>query len=404
MRLGIVKLIMLNIKRVTIAFAVASLLAGCGKNEVTPAAKTAPASPVAVSVIPVRSTNWPDVYEATGTVRARMSSAIASRMTGQVREVRVNLGDRVSAGQVLVVLDAEGLDAASSGSEAALAEARSAQPEIESAVTAAKAQLDLAQITFGRMRDLFAKKSISNQEFDEASAKLKVAEANYAMAMAKREQLAGKIAQAEQGVRSARINRSYSTIVAPFAGIVAEKSIEPGMLATPGAPLITIEQAGAWRLEASVEESRLANIRRGQAVEVQIESLGRTVDGRISEIVPAVDPASRTATVKIDLPQVADLRGGQFGRARFKMGQREVLAIPANAVAERGQLQNVYIATENTARARMVTLGARNGDQVEVLSGLTAGDTLIYPIPSGLSEGSPIVPSITGTSLNGVRK
>ena len=163
---------------------------------------------------------WPSIYEATGTVRARVSAVIAAKLMGYVREVRVQAGDRVREGQLLVTLDTRDLDVSSRRAEAAREEVRAAVPEADSAVAAAKANLDLAQVTFGRMQDLFQKKSISNQEFDEASAKLKAAQAAYDMAQARRVQLNAKLAQVDQEVRSTEVTRSYAEVLAPFAGVV----------------------------------------------------------------------------------------------------------------------------------------------------------------------------------------
>src|SRR5690242_18298824 len=225
-------------------------------------------TPVPVSTAAVTAEAWPDEYEAAGTVRARMSAVISSRMTGYVREVRAQAGERVDAGQVLVMLDAGDLDSLYQRAEAGREEARSAIPEAENGVSAAHASLELARATFKRMQELFASKSISNQEFDEAAARLKAAEAAHAMAQSKRAQLTAKIAQADQELRTADIQRGYARLHAPFDGMVTTRSVEPGNLATPGAPLMTIERAGAYRLEAPIEESRLGTIRVGSTVTV----------------------------------------------------------------------------------------------------------------------------------------
>jgi RND family efflux transporter MFP subunit len=255
-------------------------------------------------------------------------------------------------------------------------------------VAAAKANLDLAQATFKRMQDLFSKKSISNQEFDEASAKLKAAQAAHDIARARRVQLDAQAARVQQEVRATEVARSYAEITAPFAGVVTAKSADPGALALPGAPLLTIEREGAYRLEASVEESRLSAIRVGQAVSVTLDGEDRTLEARVSEIVPAVDAASRSYTVKIDLPSAPVLRSGVFGRASFQLGSRPTLTIPAAAVSDRGQLQSVLVAENGVARIRMITAGQKSKDQVEVLSGLTAGEKVIFPVPRGLADGA----------------
>src|SRR6476660_909916 len=183
-------------------------LAGCGEHPgETNEARSAP--PVSVQTVTATQVQWPSIYEATGTVRARTSAVIAAKLMGYVREVKVQTGDRVQAGQLLVTLDARDLEVNSRRAEAALDEVRSSVPEADSAVAGAKANLDLAQTTFNRMQDLWNKKSISNQEFDEASAKLKAAQAAHEMAGARRAQLDAQAARVQQEVRATEVTRSY---------------------------------------------------------------------------------------------------------------------------------------------------------------------------------------------------
>lgn len=374
-------------KRLLIPIVFVVWLAGCGEaSKEKPAAASVRA--VAVSAFTAAIETWPSIYEATGTVRARASAVISAKLTGYVREVKVQAGDRVRDGQLLVTLDTRDLDVSSRRAEAAREGVRTSVPEADSAVAAAKANLDLAQVTFGRMQELFQKKSISNQEFDEASARLKAAQATYDMARARRVQLNSKLAEVDQEVRATEVTRSYADVVAPFAGVVIAKSVEPGSLALPGAPLLTIEREGTYRLEASVDETHLAAIRVGQPVSVTLDSVDRTLEARVSEIVPAVDAASRTYTVKIDLPALPSLRSGVFGRAAFQLGSRPLLAIPAGAVTERGQLQSVVVVDNGIARTRLITAGQKVKDRVEVLSGLSAGEKVIFPVPLGLADGA----------------
>jgi multidrug efflux pump subunit AcrA (membrane-fusion protein) len=370
-----------------LAISLLAWLAGCGEapHRTEPTTSNA-ATPVHTAT--VAAVELPSTHEATGTVRARTVTTISSKLMGYVREVRVQLGDRVKEAQSLIILDARDLDANLRRAEAARAEIRSTFPEAESGVAEAKATLDLSQVTFNRMQDLHSKRSISNQEFDEASARLKAAQAAYDMARAKRVQLDSRLEQAEQEVRAAQVSHAYTEIAAPFAGVVTGKSVEPGALAIPGAPLLTIEREGTYRLEALVDETRLGAVRIGQTVTVKSDIPARVLSGRVSEIVPDVDAASRAGTVKIDLPSTPELRSGIFARALFGGGTRKAITVPAAAINERGQLQSVLVAENGFAHTRLVTLGAKTGSRVEVLSGLNVGDTVIVPIPQGLADGA----------------
>jgi membrane fusion protein, multidrug efflux system len=368
---------------------VMALSSGC--RNAPSSAEAAEPVPVQVRTIQVEPADVPVIYEATGTVRARTAAVIASKVMGYVREVRVQTGDAVRAGQPLVLVDARDLDAGYRQAEAARQEAVSAQSEVEQAVASAKANLELAKTTFERMSILYRSKSISDQEYDEASAKIKVAQAGYDAVVSKRAQIAARFDQAEEAVRAARVTRSYAELTAPFAGTVTERRVEPGNLATPGAPLLTIEQAGAYRLEVPVEEALLAAIRTGQSITVKFDFQNDAVEGTVVEIVPSVDSASRTFLVKIGLPVVAHLRSGVFGRAQFSRGARTVLAVPQGAVSEFGQVESVLVAEDGHARSRLITTGHKSQDRVEVLSGLRAGDRIIYPHPARLADGARVV-------------
>ncbi|MGB9611998.1 MAG: efflux RND transporter periplasmic adaptor subunit, partial [Bryobacteraceae bacterium] len=304
-----------------------------------------------------------------------------------IREVRVQAGDTVQPGQVIAVIEAREIDSGLKQAEAARDEARNALPEADNAIAAAKAQLELAQATHRRMKSLFEQKSITQQEFDEVEAKLRMAQANHEMALAKRAQLEQKIRQAESVVAQAATMKGYMEITAPFRGVVVERKAEPGMLAAPGMPVAVVEQASGYRLEASVEENRVKAIRPGTAVEVTIEALGQTMPGRVEEIVPALDPGSRSFTVKIPVAGPM-LRSGMFGRARFAMGEKKALMIPAAAVVRQGQVEHVFVVDNGVAKLRLVTTGARRGDRVEVLTGLSAGEVVVSPVPANLRDGS----------------
>jgi RND family efflux transporter MFP subunit len=157
-------------------------------------------------------------------------------------------------------------------------------------------------------------------------------------------------------------------------------------LAAPGQPLLTVEQSGVYRLEANVEESKLASVRIGERVPVKIDTLGRDLEGRVAEIVPAVDVATRAFIVRIDLAGVPGLRSGIFGRAHFANGSRGVIAVPKDAVEERGQLHLAYVVDSGKAHTRLITTGEARDGQIEALSGLNAGERIVCPIPPGLAD------------------
>jgi len=378
-----------------IVVAAAAVLAGCGGKE-RPAPTAGQQAPITVNTAEVRRATLDDTFEAPGTVRARLSAVVSAKVTGYVQEVRVKVGDRVHAGQTLAVLAAQDLDAQVARAAAAQLATQSGVQEAEKARLAAQSNAALAAATYQRYQTLLEKRSVSRQEFDEAEARHKSAKAGQEMADAVVARAVAGQRQAEAEVQAAKVTRGYAVLAAPFAGIISEKRVEPGNLAMPGQPLCTVEQAGDFRLEATVEESKIAAIKLGDAARVSIEALGASVDGRVSEIVPAVEASSRSFVVKIDLPHVgATPRGrpyvsGLFGRATFRGGRREAIAVPETAVLRDGQLASVFVVDGGVARQRLITLGAKSGELIEVLSGLNDGDRLIVNRPAGLRDGTPV--------------
>lgn len=364
-------------------------LAACGRHEAEQPAVNPP-EPVSVRVERIAPVARPEVFEAVGTVRARVAAAVSSRLMSYIRAVHADIGDRVSAGQLLVELDDQDLQAKLRQAEAGKTEVENAIEEAGHALGSAEAQLRLAKVTHQRFSDLLAKKSVSQSEFDEAEARLRSAEAAVEMAQSRRRQAEAKRGQVEAQIADVRAVTGYARIHAPFAGIVTGRQMDPGSLATPGTPILTIERTGGYRLEASVPESKQALVRLGQTVAVDLEVIGEALAGRVDEIVPQVDSASRTVLVKIALPSAAGLRGGMYGRAVFPGGDaREALTVAREAVMERGQIQSVFVVDGDTARRRLVTLSPAVGERREVLSGLATGEQVVLS-PAELTDGQPV--------------
>jgi len=318
-----------------------------------------------VSVLAVQPANVPDLLEAVGTVRAAQTSSLASQMMGNIVEIRVREGDRVQRGQVLAVID-------DSQPRATLDRAAAADVAAQQQLVAAESDLSLAESTLKRYQTLYDRKSVSPQEYDEVKARQQSAQSRRDVAKADQTQAKAAIAQA-------RASLDYSRIRAPFDGVVTEKRADTGTLASPGVPIFTVEDVRRYRLEATINESDLRYLRTGKPVPVVIDALGNAeVRGKVAQIVPAADSASRSFLVKIDLPEDARLRSGLFGRAQFSRGERQSLLVPRTAVIERGQLQGVFVLDQNQVAAlRYVTLGKSSGDNVEVLAGLQTSERVV---------------------------
>jgi multidrug efflux pump subunit AcrA (membrane-fusion protein) len=363
-----------------------AILAGCGGHSPSePAAKPLPAVKVSTAAAEVQTLTGE--REIPGTVTARTTLAVSTRTQGHILEIRVREGDRVQAGQVIATIDSREAATAITQAEAMREEARAALPEAEAAIASANAQAELARATFRRMEELNKSKSITGQEFDEAQARLRLAESQVAMAKAKVQQINERVRQAESGVARAKLQQGYGEVAAPVAGIVLERRAEPGMFAGPGMPIVIVEKAGDYRLEVPVEESLLRELKPGRKVKVELEGESEMA---ISEVLPSLDPQSRTATVRINLPARPGLRSGMSGKIRVPGAEREAVTVPVEAVRVNGQLQTVFVVANGRARASMVTLGARREGRVEVLSGVDAKDRVVVSPPAGLLDGSPV--------------
>lgn len=346
-----------------------------------------------------------DYYEAVGTVQARNRSVVAAKVMGNIVALHVREGDSVRAGQTLIEIDNRDAGIQLQKTQAGMRESQDSLEEVERSIraaesgrAAAKANESLAMSTFQRYQTLFERHSVSPQEFDEVRARYEVAKAESERAerllqatAARQNQMKARIDQAKADVANARVYVGYSRIAAPIDGVVVSRQADVGYLATPGMPLLTIENNSRYQLHASVEESRLGTIHLNDQVHVLLEALANTeLNGTVEEIVPAADPATRSYIVKIALPNTADihLRSGLYGKARFVAGQRKILSVPQTAVTQQGQLVGVFVIDQSgVARLRLVKTGRTYGNQVELLSGLNEGEEIISEVITSVRDG-----------------
>ncbi len=383
----------------------------CAKKEEPKSEKALPA--VGVKVEALKATPVEDTYEAVGTVRSETTVSLSSRVMGQILAIHVREGDRVQLGQLLIEIDDREAGAQLRKARAGLKEAEEMIAEVdrnikaaESTQTVAETHQGLAASTLQRYQALLERKSVSPQEFDEVKARYQVSTAEVERAReviqsirAKREQVLARIEQGRADITQAEIMAGYARVRSPMNGIVTLKQAEPGQLAHPGTTLLTLEDERRYRLEAAVEESMIGKIRLGNKVPVRIDALGSMEwTGKVAEITPLLDPATRSAIVKIQLEskgaagQKGVLRSGLYGKARFPVGKRETITLPQKAILKQGQLQQVYMAdSSNMAHLRLIQLGKAYGDRVEVLSGLREGDRVIIEGMEKLRDGSPVV-------------
>ena len=336
---------MMNAKFSRLTLVAVVILAGCGKPEedVAGPAASSPAVPVVVASVSVQ-TLW-DEEEVVGNVEAAQRAVLSAKVTGVIDAVKVAPGARVQRGTALATIDAR---------------------EIKARLDSALAAQDQAQKDFARIERLLQSGSSTRQEFDAATTRLRTADASLV---------------------EARTMLQYTGITAPFDGVVTRKLVEVGDLATPGKPLLEMENSSLLRFECEIPEALLDRVNMGSDLPVRVDAAGAELNGKISEIAPSASAGSRTFLVKLDLPAAEKLRAGQFGRVRVPVRERPALLVAESAVVRRGQIESVFVVEEGKARLRLVKSGRQMNGKIEILSGLSGGESVVVRDAHLLTDG-----------------
>jgi RND family efflux transporter MFP subunit len=304
--------------------------------------------PAVVRVQTVESKQRVATEEVVGTVRPKLSSVIEAKVSGKIEKMLVMPGQNMKVDELLVQLDAR---------------------EVQAQLDQALALRQQAESDSKRATDLFQQKILSQSEYDSAQSKFRVADA----AATQAETLLG-----------------YTKVTAPFAGVITRKYADVGDLASPGKPLLEMEDARDLRLEADVPEAVISHLTLGDKPGVRVSGISNELEGVVSEIAPAADPNSRTFLVKLDLPPTSGLRAGQFGRAAMPVGETSALRAPASSVVQRGQMELIFVVVKDHAQLRIIKTGKRIGDEVELVSGVDAGEQVVVDGAVNLMDGQPL--------------
>jgi RND family efflux transporter MFP subunit len=339
---------------------VALILAGCG-GETAPATTTGRA-PLSLPTARVVEVELPVGWSAVGTVVSDQRIDVSSKISGYIRVLHVREGEAVKAGQLLVSLD--GADVEGSIHQA------------QGAVDTAEALLADANADLTRYQNLFDAGSI--------------AEVQLRKARVQRDTLAEQVRSAQTALATARAQRDYSRIVSPHDGVVVARYRQSGDLAVPGQPILTVESPRLLMFDTYVTDAQLAHIHIGDAVAVTLD--GAEVTGTVARIVPSSDPVTRKFQVKIALSPGPAIRAGSFGRALFQLGGTRQLVVHPSWLAERGGLRGVFVVdTEQRAHFRWLRTRREWPERIEVVSGLSAGETVVAASDPRLRDGDVIV-------------
>lgn len=353
----------------------ALMLAACGSDPAPVAGKS---TYTPASTVKAERAKLPRLHEGVGTVKARTDSRVEAQVTGRVLKVLVRPGDKIAAGDELLVLDSRASKTRLERSRQAHSSAASMVGQARDALSAAKASFAKAESTYKRMKQLHDQKVVTTEEVEQAEtaylqAKAQLGHAREGVAAAEaRGREAGKV------VQEAEIGLGYTTIKAQEDGEVARRLVEPGDLAFPGKALLSLQTGASLRLEAMVRESLIGRVKIGDTLGVVVTALDgdEPLTGVIDEIEPLADPVTRSFLVKARLPEVPGLYPGMFGRLLVPLGERETVLVPENAVTRVGQLETVLVQSADTWQPVYVRTGPSHGEMVEILSGLSGGEVL----------------------------
>ena len=368
-------------------FSATGSLAAC--NEAKTAEEAAP--PLTVHAASARSVMTAERLQAGGVVSANETATLSSRVLAPVTEVRVNAGERVRAAQVLVLLDGRDLVAHASQAAAATRAADQGLAVARTDLQAAQSEQTLAAAWHTRISSLHGRNSATTQELEEAQARLAGATARVEGARARIEQATSAAGATRAGMDAATTIRGFATIVAPFNGIVTERFVDPGTLASPGVPLLRLDADGASKVVAMVDENRATHLEPGASVDVTLGGdrggLDRAVKGTVTRVARQVESGSRAFSVDVTLPPGVTATSGSFARVTFAGPPRVAVVIPMAAVVRRGQVASTFVIDGDVARLRLLHTGDVLNDGLEVLAGLDAGERVILSPPPALTDG-----------------
>lgn len=354
--------------------ALSSLLVSCGKPERTASKGPDSVAPRSVRVARAELRPLERTVPVVGTLAANEEAIVAAQVAGQIEKALVDLGDRVTAGQEMVLIDTTAYEARVRESAANLARATAA---------AANAERQLK-----RVQELQRDNIASNSDLDAA-----VSEAGKTQADVKALEAADAIA---------RLNLERSRVRAPFDGAVAQRVAGVGDYLSVGTPIARLVKTDPLRLRLDVPERESGAIRTGLNVRVRVEGDTNVYTGKIARVAPALREADRMLAVEADVPAQGSLRVGRFVRAEIVVNEREAaIVVPDPSLIVFAGLEKVVVANDGKVTEKAVTTGRRGTDWVEIISGLKAGEVVVLE-PAGLRTGQPvIIESNSTTTSNG---
>ncbi|MDD5090808.1 MAG: efflux RND transporter periplasmic adaptor subunit [Candidatus Wallbacteria bacterium] len=348
----------------------------CGRIDPGQSAVTTPLKPGTYSTAVAEIIETDRIYEESGVVTTWQKAEISPQIMGAIKEIFVSPGDHVEQGKLLARIDSEQLNSRLWQARNGLKQAQAAKIQAEHDLESSRAALEQAEKNYGRIKELFDKKAAPEALLEDAESKRKQAVAAAKGLEEGINAAKAEIEKAMKAVKEAEISCSYAEILAPFPGTVTRKLADSGDLAVPGKPILILHNPTTMLLEAHLRENFKNLIRQG--MDIGLEIGGMRCTGQVAEIIPNVDPTTRTFVIKASFTSEEQVFVGMYGKMLIPAGKESVVTIPEAGISHVGQLATVLVMEGDTVRRRYVRLGQiLDQGMVEILSGLTGGETVM---------------------------
>lgn len=393
------------LQRLFAASAMLAVLAGCGGDSSTAAAQEGKRdqAPKAVQTDRVQERQLGASVLVNGTLDAFDRATVGTKVAGRLQSMAVDLGSRVSRGQLVARVDPTDYSIRLQQAEAGLAQARvrlglptegasdRVDPTDTPPVREARAVLEEARASRERYAALLKDGVISKADFDQVQAQSRVAESRYQDAL---EEIRNRVAVATQRraeVALARQQLADTGIYASFDGVVQQRIASIGEFLTAGAPVVEIVKINPLRFRADVPERDAASIRIGQSVQLAVDGAPGDYTGTVTRLSPTITERTRVLQMEADIPNNGALRAGSFARATIVTNTTaSSLAVPKEALITFAGIEKVMLVEKGKTKEKPVTTGRRAGEWIEVLNGVKAGDEVVLN-PVNLRSGQPVV-------------
>lgn len=330
--------------------------------------------------------------EITGNLVPVQTVNILSKISGQVTELKFNVGDNVNAGDILIALETKTLDAQLEQAKASLQTAEAAVQSAKIQMEQAQINLDTAKKAYDNTKALFDAGAASQSQIDDVSTKLALAQKSYELASGpSQNQAKASLNAAQANINNIKVQIDNGIITSPISGVVTNRNISAGEIASPGAALMTIADASVLKLKGTISQEALLYIKEGQDVDVSVDIYpGKAFKGKIESIGPVSVSTGAYFPVEISIKNTGDLKAGLSAAAYLNMAGTEGIIVPREAVIHDNGQSYVYVIKDNVASKRIVETGIENDKEIEVIKGLDAGEQVAVTNVSNLFDNMPV--------------